>query len=114
VALFHASCEAVWLKRLLTQLGFHQSVVTIFQDNLSTIQWCHGKEDFHRSKHIAIKYHKIREWVIAKEIVPTYMSTKEMIADVLTKPIVNAQFEYLACGLLGISSFKQRIPGTNF
>ena len=46
------------------------------------------------SKHIAIKYHKIQEWVIAKEIVPTYMSTTEMVADVSTKPIVSAQFEY--------------------
>ena len=114
VALFHASSETVWLKRLLNQLGFEQGAVTIFQDNLSTIQWCKGKEDFHRSKHIAIKYHKIREWVIAKEIEPTYLSTLEMVADVLTKPIVNAQFEYLACGLLGICSFKQRVPGISF
>ena len=53
------------------------------------------------TKHISIKYHMLREKVIEKEIRLEYVSTKEMIANIFTKPLPKENFEYLQ-GMLGI------------
>ena len=114
VAMFHSVTEAVFLKRLLEQLGFDQDPIPVFQDNTSTIQWAQGKENFHRVKHLSVKYHYVRELLKERVIAVEYLSTIEMIADVLTKPLVNEQFEYLASGLLGIYSFDKRTECERF
>lgn len=108
VAMFHAATEVVFLRRLVQQLGFVQQPVTVFQDNESAIRWAHGQENFHRAKHLHVKYHYVRELVRERVMNVEYLSTKEMIADVLTKPLVSDQFQYLASKLLGVFSFNKR------
>ena len=50
---------------------------------------------FHdKSKHIEIKYHYIRDMVQRGEVNLQYVATDEQIADVLTKPLARAKFEY--------------------
>ena len=114
VAMFHSCTEVVFLKRLLQQLGFDQDPITIYQDNQSTIHWAEGKENFHRVKHLDVKYHYVRELLKQHVIAIEYLVTTEMIADVLTKALVNDQFQYLAAGLLGIYSFDERIKTERF
>ena len=65
-------------------------------------------------KHLSVKYHYVRELLKERVIAVEYLSTIEMIADVLTKPLVNEQFEYLASGLLGIYSFDKRTECERF
>jgi hypothetical protein len=43
--------------------------------------------DHKRTKHIDIRHHWIREQVAAGNIKPIYISTDEMVADVMTKPL---------------------------
>lgn len=44
--------------------------------------------DLHsNTKHISIKYHFLKEKVAEKEIRLEYVSTKEQIADIFTKPL---------------------------
>ena len=51
---------------------------------------------FHgRTKHIAIKYHFIREQVNSKTLELRYCRTNDMIADMLTKGLSGEQFEKL-------------------
>ena len=45
-----------------------------------------------RTKHIDIRYHFIRDH-IDKEIDIVYCPTKEMVADILTKPLARPAFE---------------------
>ena len=47
----------------------------------------HGK-----TKHIEIKYHYIRDMVAKKEMFLEHISTKNMLADPLTKPIARDPF----------------------
>ena len=48
-----------------------------------------------KTKHISIKYHVLREKVLEKEIRLEYVSTKEKIANIFTKPLPKDTFEYL-------------------
>lgn len=51
---------------------------------------------FHsKTKHISIKYHMLREKVAKKEIRLEYVSSKEKIVDIFTKPLHKENFEYL-------------------
>ena len=54
-----------------------------------------------KTKHIAIKYHYVRELVEDKEVKMEYINTKEQIADIFTKPLPKDAFEYLR-GKLGV------------
>jgi hypothetical protein len=50
---------------------------------------------FHdRSKHIEIRYHYIRDMVQRGALKLQYISTDELVADVLTKPLSRVKFEY--------------------
>ncbi|KAF1325884.1 hypothetical protein FI667_g8977, partial [Globisporangium splendens] len=52
--------------------------------------------EFHkRTKHIDIRYHFVREKVEDGQVVLEYCPTQEMLADIMTKPIPSAQFDYL-------------------
>ena len=48
-----------------------------------------------RTKHIDIQHHYVREAVRDNVIVLKHCSSKEMIADILTKPLHRGQFTYL-------------------
>ena len=89
-----ATKEAIWLRKLLTDLGYSQnSPTTIFQDNQSCIKLARNHTFHVRSKHIDIRHHFIRETIENKLIDLTYCSTENMIADILTKPSARQKFE---------------------
>jgi hypothetical protein len=55
---------------------------------------------FHaRTKHIAIDYHFVRDKVAAKTLVVKFLSSKDQIADILTKPLVSTRFQNLTLNL---------------
>lgn len=58
--------------------------------NISINPFMHSRE-----KHIAIKYHFLREKVDDKEVKVEYVGTSEQVANIFTKPLPNDTFEYL-------------------
>jgi len=55
---------------------------------------------FHdRSKHIDIQYHFTRDLVKEQKIHLEYITTKDMLADLLTKSLPRAQHEQLSEGI---------------
>ena len=52
-------------------------------------------------KHITIKYHHFRSLVNKKVIQINYIDTNEQLADILTKPVENSQFNKLLYALIG-------------
>ena len=52
-----------------------------------------------RTKHIDIRYHFIREYVESKRVNIVYISTNNMIADILTKLLGPTKFEHFRIGL---------------
>jgi len=61
-----------------------------------------------RTKHIPIKYHFLREQAAEQNIDLEYISTKEQIADIFTKPLPRQAFEHLRqkMGVISLSSLK--------
>ena len=69
--------------------------IVIHYDNTSTVNMSKNPVLHSKTKHISIKYHMLREKVVDKEIRLEYVSTKEKIVDIFTKPLPKETFEYL-------------------
>jgi len=93
MALTQATKEAIWLRRLLVELGFKQTAATtIFEDNQSCIALAKNPVHHARTKHIDIQHHFVREKVESGDVKLIYMSTGDMVADTLTKPLPGPKF----------------------
>ena len=83
-----ASCEVVWLRKLLSDLFDLQLDATcIYCDNQSCVKLSENPVFHDKSKHIEIKYHYIRDMVQRGVVKLQYVATDEQVADVLTKPL---------------------------
>ncbi len=106
-----AAAEAMWLRSFLAELGFNQREPTIiFEDNQACIAMSKNPECHDRSKHIAIRYHFLREQVERGEIALQYVSTNLQLADLFTKGLPKPQFQRLRdrLGLAQLSDTKSR------
>ena len=92
IALCDAGKEAIWLKRFIQELKFNQSSVQIFIDNQSAIQMSKHHMVKPRTKHIALRYHWIREQILNKQIILIYIPTDKNIADTMTKNLNKQKF----------------------
>ena len=96
VALSAAVQEAIWLKKLLADLGVvPKQPVVIMEDNQGALAVAKNPIAHTRTKHIDIRYHFIREAVRDQKFNLCYCPTKKMLADLLTKPLPKEQFEVL-------------------
>ena len=95
IALSSVTQEAVWLRRLLTDLRVSNEPMVLMEDNHGAIAIAMNPIGHARTKHIDIRYHYIREAVHDGMINLHYFPTSEMIADLLTKPLSEGLFERL-------------------
>ena len=97
MALSEATQEAVWLKVFLCELGEMtiDESVKIYEDNQGSIALAKNPEFHKRTKHIDIRYHFVREKVEDGQVNLVYCPTQDMLADMMTKPIVSVQFDLL-------------------
>jgi hypothetical protein len=105
------SHEAVWLRKLLTNLFDHEMDSTIIHcDNQSCVKLSENPVFHDKSKHIEIKYHYIRDMVQRKAVHVQYLPTHEQIADIFTKPLARTKFEYFheRLGLVENASLAER------
>lgn len=88
MALAKATAEAVWLRKLLFELGFPQlSPTTLYCNSQSAIALSANPKFHSRSKHVDTQYHFTREKLIANEISVSYVPTQNMTADILTNSL---------------------------
>ena len=69
------------------------STMIIYSDNQAALTLLKHPITSKRSKHIDIIYHFAHERVARKEIEFKYISTNEMVADILTKPLPELKFK---------------------
>ena len=98
-----AAQEAIWLKALLCELEEmrNDEAVKIYEDNQGSIALAKNPEFHKRTKHIDIRYHFVREKVAEGTLVLEYCSTKDMKADLMTRPVPAVQFQHLR-NVLGV------------
>ena len=72
-----ATCEAVWLRRILEDIGEKQIEPTkVHCDNQSAVKLAHNPVYHARTKHIELQHHFIREKIESKEIKLIYSKHK--------------------------------------
>ena len=99
----------MWIKELLK--GIKEEItelVTLYCDNTSAINISKNLVMHTNTKHIAIKYHYLRELVQDKEARMEYVNTKEKIADIFTKALSKDAHEYLR-GKIGVIPLSKAI-----
>ena len=80
--------------------------VILYCDNTSAINISKNPVMHAKTKHIAIKYHYVRELVEEKQVKMEYIHTKEQIDDMFTKPLPKDAYAYLR-GKLGVKPLTQ-------
>jgi Reverse transcriptase (RNA-dependent DNA polymerase) len=104
MAASQATKEALWWRMLLRELGTSAtSATSLLSDSQGSIALSKNPEHHARSKHIAIRHHFVREQVAAGTIELRYISTDDMAADVLTKPLTHVKHRRLL-PMLGLHS----------
>ena len=81
------ACQAIWMQRVLKQLRWNQESCVIYCDNSSTIKLSKNPVMHRRSKHIAVRYHFLRDLSKDGDIELKYCSSQEQVADIMTKPL---------------------------
>ena len=104
VAMSIACKEAVWLKRLLSDIPVDSDLtkgMKILADSQSAMKLATNESINRRNKHIDISYHFVREVTNNGEVRLGYIPTSEMVADMLNKPLGRVKFEKLRklCGI---------------
>ena len=103
----HCACQAVWLKRILKELHHDTCKPTvIYCDNVSAIKLSKNPVLHGRSKHIDVRFHFLRDLTKEGIVELVQCSTREQIADILTKPLKLETFLKLR-DMLGVCSYPE-------
>ncbi|XP_019172086.1 PREDICTED: uncharacterized protein LOC109167519 [Ipomoea nil] len=95
-ALADVSAEVTWVVSLLRELGLHSGQPsTLWCDNLGATYLCANPVFHARTKHVEIDYHFVRDKVASGDIVVNFVSTKDQLADIFTKPLPGSRFAIL-------------------
>jgi hypothetical protein len=83
------SCkEGLWLQNLLSKICLRPSTaIPLHVDNEGAKALAKNPKNHAQTKHIHAQYHFIRECVQQDHIDLLHVSTKDMLADMLTKPL---------------------------
>jgi len=95
-AMSAACSEIIWLRGLLTELGFSPEQPTLLHaDNTSAIQIAANPVYHERTKHIEVDCHSIREAYDRRIINLPHVSTSIQIADIFTKSLTRQWHNFL-------------------
>ena len=91
--------EALWLRKLMADIGVGTSQVKIYGDNQGALKIIKHPIASARSKHIEVIHHFVRERVNRGEVTFEYCATDKMLADFLTKPLTVGKLEACKTGV---------------
>jgi hypothetical protein len=92
IAASHCCGQLLWMRQTLRDYGYKLSKVPLLCDNESAICMADNPVEHSRTKHIAIQYHFLRDHQQRGDIEIAYVSTKEQLADIFTKPLDEKTF----------------------
>nr|GEW86976.1 hypothetical protein [Tanacetum cinerariifolium] len=86
-------------EKLLMDYGFHYNKISIYCDLKSAIAISCNPVQHSKTKHIAVRYHFIKEHVEKGTIELYFVKTDYQLADIFTKALPVDRFKYLVCCL---------------
>jgi hypothetical protein len=89
------SAKILWIRSLLSEFRVPSSSVTmLWCDNLGAT-FLSANPVFHaRTKHVEVDYHFVCDRIAKREIQVRFISSKDQLANVLTKPFPPVSFTY--------------------
>jgi hypothetical protein len=87
--------QLLWMRQTLRDYGYKLTKVPLLCDNESAIRMADNPVEHSRTKHIAIRYHFLRDHQQKGDIEIAYVNTKEQLADIFTKPLDEQTFTKL-------------------
>jgi hypothetical protein len=91
----HYCVQLLWMRQTLRDYGYKLSKVPHLCDNESAIRMADNPVEHCRTKHIDIRCHFLRVHQLMGDIEIAYVSTKEQLADIFTKPLDEKTFTKL-------------------
>jgi hypothetical protein len=97
IALSDGLTLVIWTREWLLQQGYDPvPPAIVYQDNLSTKALAeNGRSQAKRTRHINIKYFFVFDRIQSLEVQIVYLPTEDMIADILSKPVLGRLFQKL-------------------
>ena len=96
-AMASTTCEIVWLRRLLADMGVsHSRPTPLYCDNKSAVHIAHNSVFHERTKHIEIDCHLTRHHLQQGTITLPYVPSSLQIADIFTKAHSISRFRFLS------------------
>ena len=92
MVLSDCSHQVVWVKTLLSEIGFNLTTIPICSDNQGSIFIASNPVTEKRSKHIDIRYHYIRDVIAAGHIKVYFIDGENNPADMFTKSLGHVKF----------------------
>ena len=101
IACFEATGQAMWIKKIFPGSRLIESIerpLKIYCDNEPAVFYSYNKSSA-ATKHIELKYYAVKEKVQDQTLEIVHNSTKEMIADPLTKGLSPEVFKKHVAGM---------------
>jgi hypothetical protein len=95
IAAGHCCVQLLWMRQTLRDYGYKLTKVPLLCDNESAIRMADNPVEHSRTKHIAIRYHFLRDHQQRGDIEIAYINTKEQLVDIFTKPLDEKTFTKL-------------------
>ncbi|CDZ96675.1 FOG: Transposon-encoded proteins with TYA, reverse transcriptase, integrase domains in various combinations [Phaffia rhodozyma] len=95
IALSNGASQVVWVRSLLHQLGYSVPTIVAKTDNQGAIASVRSGQLHNKTKHIDVPYKYARDMYRQGILDLGWVKTKDLPADLLTKPLPRETFEYL-------------------
>ncbi|CAM8942004.1 unnamed protein product [Rhodiola kirilowii] len=108
-AMAQASCELVWLTRLLKDFRVDIPLpIPLYCDNNAALHIARNPVFHERTKHVELDCHVVRQHVASGFLTPQYIQSSAQLADLFTKPLPGELLTEL-CSKLNVSNFLHRL-----
>lgn len=95
-AVADATAELIWIQVLMRELGITLSrAPSLWCDNIGATYLCANPIFHRRMKHVEVDYHFVRERVTRRQLEVRSISSKDQLADIMTKSLSSTPFQVM-------------------
>ena len=91
--------QVVWIQSQLRDYGLNMKKIPLYCDSESAIRIFHNPVQHSKTKHIALRYHFIKDHVEDGNVEIHFVRTTDQLVDIFTKALPVASFNKILQGL---------------